>query len=73
MGDDRRQVCFDEPDAAYLVAAALRRRPDADRYADVLLIPTDQGPSLDVPSGILDDPVVAELVELFEGEPLVRS
>ena len=67
MEDAGRVVCFDTPDAAYLVAAALRQRPDASRYDNVVLIPTDHGPSLEIPSVIADDPVVTELIELFEG------
>ena len=67
MDDGRRQVCFDTPDAAYLVAAALHKHPEAARYSDVLLVPSERGPSLDVPSFALEDPVVTELVELFEG------
>jgi hypothetical protein len=71
MEDGHRVVCFDTPDAAYLVAAALRQRPDASRYDSVVLIPTDHGPSLEIPLIIADDPVVTQLVELFEGALLI--
>ena len=60
-------VRFPEPDAAYLVLAALRRRLQGAWVATVYLVPTAAGPALEVPAEALDDPALHELVELFEG------
>ena len=46
----RRVIWFDDPDGAYLACAALRRYLDATVVSDVILIPTDRGPALEIPA-----------------------
>ena len=50
----RRWICFDEPDEAYLAAAALRRYRDGS--IDAILIPSDRGPAIDIASDALGIP-----------------
>ena len=61
----RRWICFDEPDEAYLAAAALRRYRDGS--IDAILIPSDRGPAIDIASDALRDPLVRGLVSRFGG------
>ena len=50
MEAPRRWVCFEEPDEAYLAAAALRRYRDGS--VDAILIPTAHGPAIDIARGL---------------------
>jgi len=61
----RRWICFDEPDEAYLAAAALHRYRDGS--IDAILIPTDRGPAIDIAGDALSDPLVRGLVSRFGG------
>ena len=65
MEAPRRWVRFDEPDEAYLAAAALRRYRDGS--VDAILIPTDRGPAIDIARDALGDPLVRALVWRFGG------
>jgi hypothetical protein len=65
METPRRWVRFDEPDEAYLTAAALRRYRDGS--VDAILIPTDDGPAIDIAGDALRDPLVRALVSRFGG------
>ena len=65
MEGPRRWICFDEPDEAYLAAAALRRYRDGS--IDAILIPTDRGPAIDIAGDALSDPLVRGLVSRFGG------
>jgi hypothetical protein len=65
MKGPRRWICFDEPDEAYLAAAALRRYRDGS--IDAILIPSDRGPAIDIASDALSDPLVRALVWRFGG------
>ncbi len=66
--DGRRQIWFEGPDEAYLVAAALARHLDGSIVADVFLVPTpDHGPTLEVSSAAAADPLVQALVKRFGG------
>jgi hypothetical protein len=65
MEQPRRWICFDEPDEAYLAAAALRRYHDGS--IDAILIPSDRGPAIDIASDALSDPLVRALVRRFGG------
>jgi hypothetical protein len=65
MEAPRRWVRFEEPDEAYLAAAALRRYRDGS--VDAILIPTDRGPAIDIASDALRDPLVRSLVWRFGG------
>lgn len=63
----RAQIWFDGADDAYLVAAALRRYLDVSLVSDVILVPTDRGPGLDVPVEALALPLVRGLIQRFDG------
>ena len=65
MEAPRRWICFDEPDEAYLAAAALRRYRDGS--IDAILIPSDRGPAIDIARDALSDPLVRALVRRFGG------
>ena len=65
MEGPRRWVRFEEPDEAYLAAAALRRYRDGS--VDAILIPTDRGPAIDIARDALSDPLVRALVWRFGG------
>ena len=65
MEAPRGWVCFEEPDEAYLAAAALRRYRDGT--VDAILIPTDRGPAIDIARDALSDPLVRALVRRFCG------
>ncbi len=66
--DGRRQIWFEGPDEAYLVAAALARHLDGSIVADVFLVPTpDHGPTLEVSAVAAADPLVQALVKRFGG------
>ena len=65
MESPRRWVCFEEPDEAYLAAAALRRYRDG--LVDAILIPSDRGPAIDIASDALRDPPVRSLMWRFGG------
>ena len=67
MKEPRRWICFDEPDEAYLAAAALRRYGDGS--IDAVLIPSDRGPAIDIAREALSDPLVRALVRRFSGRP----
>jgi hypothetical protein len=62
-----KQIWFDGPDDAYLVAAAIRRHLDAELVIDVLLVPTSRGPALELPEAAARDPLVVALVRRFGG------
>jgi len=68
----RCQVWFDDPDDAYLVAAAIHRYLEADVVAGLVLVPTDHGPALELPMSAMSLLLVRSLVRRFEGrvEPL---
>jgi hypothetical protein len=63
----RSQIWFDGADDAYLVAAALRRYLDVSLVSDVILVPTNHGPGLDVPVDALALPLVRGLIQRFNG------
>ena len=65
MEAPRRWICFDEPDEAYLAAAALRRYGDGS--IDAILIPSDRGPAIDIARDALSDPLVRGIVSRFGG------
>ena len=65
MEGQRRWICFDEPDEAYLATAALRRYRDGS--IDAIIIPTDRGPTIDIARDALDDALVRALVGRFGG------
>ena len=65
MEGPRRWICFDEPDEAYLAAAALRRYRDGS--IDAILIPTDRGPAIDIARDALEDSLVRALARQFGG------
>ena len=65
MEGKRRWICFEEPDGAYLAAAALRRYGDGT--IDAILIPTERGPTIDIASDALDDALVRALAWRFGG------
>ena len=65
MKGPRRSICFDEPDEAYLAAAALRRYLDGSM--DAILIPTDRGPAIDIARDALRNPLVWALIKRFGG------
>jgi hypothetical protein len=63
----RRHLCFDGPDDAYLMLAALRRYLDATVVSDVVLVPTPRGPGLELSLEAISHPVVAALIRQFGG------
>jgi hypothetical protein len=63
----RRQIWFDGPDGAYLAMAALRRYLDATVVSDVILVPTERGPALELPSDAVSSKLVQALVWRFGG------
>ena len=63
----RRVIWFDEPDSAYLAAAALRRYLEATVVSDVVLIPTERGPALQVPADAAKMRLVRGIVFRFGG------
>ena len=63
----RRQIWFDGPDDAYLVAAALRRHLHATVVADVILVPTRRGPGIQVSAAAASDRLLVSLVRRFGG------
>ena len=63
----RRLIWFDDPDGAYLVAAAIRRYLDAMVVRDVVLIPTEQGPALEIPADAAKLRVLRAIVIRFGG------
>ena len=65
MEGQRRWICFNEPDEAYLASAALRRYRDGSM--DAIIIPTDRGPTIDIARDALDDALVRALVWRFGG------
>jgi hypothetical protein len=65
MKGPRRSIFFDEPDEAYLAAAALRRYLDGS--LDAILIPTDRGPAIDIAHDALRDPLVVAFIGRFGG------
>jgi hypothetical protein len=65
MKGPRRSIFFDEPDEAYLAAAALRRYLDGSM--DAILIPTKLGPAIDIARDALRDPLVRAFIRRFSG------
>lgn len=63
----RRLVSFKDPDGAYLAAAALRRYLDATVVSDVILVPTAQGPALEIPADAASLQVLKAIVLRFGG------
>ena len=63
----RRVIWFDDPDGAYLAAAAIRRYLDAMVVRDVILIPTERGPALEIPADSAKLPVLRAIVIRFGG------
>ncbi len=64
---NRRQLWFDDPDGAYLVMAAIRRDLDATNVSDFVLVPTDHGPALELPSAAVSLRLVQALIRRFDG------
>ena len=67
MADARQQIRFDEPDEAYLVAAAIRQYVDGMMPADVVLVPSSHGPALEIGAGALEHPFVRWVIRRFNG------
>ena len=63
----RRMIWFDDPDGAYLADAALRRYLEATLVRDVILLPTERGPGLEIPADAARLAVVKALVVRFGG------
>ena len=63
----RRVAWFDDPDGAYLAAAALNRYLEATVVIDVILIPTERGPALLVPADAAKVGVFKAIVARFGG------
>ena len=63
----RRLVLFNDPDGAYLAAAALRRYLDAMVVRDVILVPTERGPALEIPADTATLRVLKAIVVRFGG------
>jgi hypothetical protein len=64
----RRLVWFGDPDGAYLAAAALRRYLDAALISDVVLVPTEHGPGLQIPADAARLGVLRAIVVRFGGK-----
>jgi hypothetical protein len=62
-----RVVWFDDPDGPYLVAAALARYLDANVVSDVILVPTERGPALQIPADAAKLSLVRGIVVRFGG------
>jgi hypothetical protein len=65
--EDRRQIWFEGADGAYLAAAALRRYLDASLVSDVILVPSDRGPALELPADAVSLRLVQALLRRFGG------
>ena len=65
--DGVREVWFDDPDAAYLVAASLNRYLDPSLASGVTLIPTERGPGLQISAATAELRLVRSLVGRFRG------
>ena len=63
----RRVIRFDDPDDAYLAAAALRRYLDATVVSDVFMIPTERGPALQIPAEAAKMRLIRGIVVRFGG------
>jgi hypothetical protein len=63
----RREVWFDDVDAAYLVDAFVRKNLDASVAAGVLVVPTERGPGLEISGEAFDHRVVRALIRRFGG------
>ena len=63
----RRQIWFDGPDGAYLAMASMRRYLDASLVSDVILVPSERGPALELPSDAVTLKLVQALVRRFGG------
>lgn len=64
---DRRQIWFDGPDGAYLAAAAMRRYLEGTVVRDVILVPSERGPALELPAAAVSDRLVQALIRRFGG------
>ena len=64
----RRVIWFDDPDSAYLAAAAIRRYLDATVVSDVIMIPTERGPALEIPADAASLRVLKAIVVRFGGQ-----
>jgi hypothetical protein len=64
----RRVVWFDDPDSAYLAAAAIRRYLDATVVSDVIMIPTERGPALEIPADAASLRVLKAIIVRFGGQ-----
>jgi hypothetical protein len=64
---DRRQIWFDGPDGAYLAMASVRRYLDASVVSDVILVPSDRGPALELPASAVSHKLVQALIRRFGG------
>ena len=62
-----RVVWFNDPDGAYLAAAALRRYLDATVVSDAILVPTERGPALQIPANAAKLSLVRGIVIRFGG------
>ena len=65
--DGKSEVSFDDPDAAYLVAASLQRYLDPSLARGVTLIPTERGPALEISAATAELRLVRSLVGRFRG------
>ena len=63
----RRQIWFDGPDGAYLAMASMRRYLDAAVVSDVILVPSERGPALELPADAVALRLVQALVRRFGG------
>jgi hypothetical protein len=63
----RREVWFNDVDAAYLVDAFVRQNLDASVAAGVMVVPTERGPGLEISGEAFDHRVVRALIRRFGG------
>lgn len=63
-------VYFPDPDAAYLADAAIRRYADATIVPGCVIVPTDDGPALDLTQAASSDRVLRAVLRRFGGYPL---
>ena len=64
------EVHFRSPDDPYLIMAALRRRLGDEVLNAVVLIPSGDGPALEIRDDLLQDTEIAHWLTLLEASPV---